>query len=84
MFPQPMSELAIRADMAERQRESMSEADMVDSIRWFHPTKIVRPSWWRKLIWHLGHGLVFIGRELENSAIRLAPTPSQQLKSISQ
>jgi len=82
MFQQPMTEFAIRADMEERKRQSMSEPDPVDSIRWFHQPKSFRPSWLRRMIGHLGHLLVFIGHQLEYDAAPSTPESPQQLEYV--
>lgn len=83
MFQQPMSELAIIADMEERQRESMRDPESEDSYRWFDETKTNHPNRVRQVLWHLGHALVYIGQQLESRAVNLATAPTQQLKSIS-
>jgi hypothetical protein len=83
MFQQPISELAIIADMEDRQRASMRNLESEDSYRWFDQTKSHHPNWVRQTLWHLGYALVYIGQQLESSAVNLAPAPTQQLKSIS-
>ena len=81
MFPQPMHEWAIIADMAERKRRYETDPRL-ESYRWFDQPKSIRPNWVRTALWHLGHILVFIGHQLENGASNLATVPTKQLKSM--
>ena len=82
MFPQPISEAAIRADRAERARQHLSDAELTDSFRWFHKTKSSKPIWLRDALWHLGHLLVVLGHQLQDGAANLSAVPPKQVKSV--
>lgn len=68
--------------MEERQRECLSEADIVESYRWFDRTKTNQSSWVRNALLHLGHLLVILGHQLEDGAINMTATPTKQLKNM--
>ena len=81
MFPQPISELAIRAEMQERQRKYEIDPTLLESYRWFDQPKSIRPNWVRTALWQLGHWFILIGHYLESSATNFTATPTKPLNS---